>query len=130
MEIYSLEYLKYLFLLVFIDSGYAPGLILGCAIANLYSPLGIIDVFVGTFGTICTTIAISKTKNLFTATLWPTVFCIFVGLELYIISKLPLIITTFSVMVGEFVVVTIIGYPIFRVIIKNEKLCNVLKIRK
>lgn len=119
-----------LVLLVFIDSGYAPGLILGCAIANIYSPLGIIDVFVGTMGTVCTTIAISKTKNLFIATLWPTFFCIFVGFELYIISKLPFLLTTLSVMAGEFVVVTIIGYPIFKILLKNEKLCNLLKIRK
>lgn len=118
-----------LVLLVFIDAGYAPGLILGCALANMFSPLGIIDVLVGTLGTICATYAISKSKNLFVATLWPTVFCFFVGIELYFISQLPLIITTLSVMFGEFVVVTIVGYPLFKILLKNEKLISFLKIK-
>ena len=115
-------------LLALLDAGFAPGLILGCIIANLFSPLGIIDVIFGTTATICTMLCITRTKNLFVATLWPTVFCIFVGLELYIVEKLPLLITTLTVMAGEFVVVTLLGYPIFKVILKNKSLVEKLKI--
>ena len=114
-------------LLVFINPIFAPGLVLGCAIANIFSPLGIIDVIFGTMGTLCTVIAISKTKSLFAATLWPTIFCIFVGFELWWISKLPFFYTTATVMLGEFVVVTIIGYPLFRYILKNKKVVSMLK---
>lgn len=37
-------------LLAFIDPLYIPGLVLGCVLANLSSPLGAIDVVVGSFG--------------------------------------------------------------------------------
>ena len=114
-------------LLVYINPAFAPGLVLGCAIANCFSPLGIVDVIFGTTATLCTVITISKTKNLFIATLWPTVFCIFVGIELYFISGLPFFATTATVMLGEFAVVTCIGYPLFKYILKNTKFIELLK---
>lgn len=114
-------------LFVYINPAFAPGLVLGCAIANCFSPLGIVDVIFGTMGTLCTVIAISKTKNLFVATLWPTIFCIFVGIELYFISGLPFFATTATVMLGEFAVVTCIGYPLFKYILKNTKFIELLK---
>lgn len=117
-----------LILLVFIDKKYSAGLILGCAIANFFSPLGIIDVFFGTMGTICSAFAISKTKNLFIATLWPTFFCIWVGFELSIFTNMPFFLTTLTVMIGEFTVVTIIGYPVFKKIMSNVYITKILKI--
>lgn len=116
-----------LVLLAFIDAGFAPGLILGCALANLFSPLGLIDLVFGTAGTFCTMVCITRTKSLFLASLWPTVFCIFVGFELWIIEGLPLFPTTFSVMFGEFIVVTVAGYPTFKTLLKNKKLIAFLK---
>ena len=114
-------------LLTYINPKFGLGLIIGCIVSNFFSPLGIIDVIFGTMGTVCTVLAISKTKNLFIASLWPTVFCIFVGIELYLVSSLPLIPTTISVMIGEFTIVTLIGYPIFKYLIKNDKLINILR---
>lgn len=115
-------------LLAYVDFMYAPGLILGCALSNLFSPLGPIDVVFGTLGTACTMFAITHTKNLFVATLWPTVFCIFVGIELMLVNGLPLLATTASVMIGEFAVVTLIGYPLFKTLLKNKPLAYRLKI--
>lgn len=117
-----------LVLLAFIDKKYSAGLILGCMFSNFFSPLGVVDVVFGTMGTVCTTFAVSRTKNLFTATLWPTFFCVWVGLELAIFSNMPFIFTTATVMLGEFAVVTLIGYPVFRKIISNDFLMEKLKI--
>lgn len=61
-------------LLAFIDPLYIPGLVLGCAIANLYSTVGVVDVVVGTFATFLSVYMISKSKKLFIATLWSTLF--------------------------------------------------------
>lgn len=117
-------------LLAFVDPLYIPGLVLGCAIANLFSPLGIIDVVVGSFATFISVYMISKSKNLFTASIWPTINCVFVGAELHFISKLPFWLTTLQVALGEFVVVTIIGYPVFKyLILKNKNVLGVLKIK-
>ena len=49
-------------LLAWINPAFAPGLILGCALANMFSPLGIIDVLFGTFHTFCSVMLISRTK--------------------------------------------------------------------
>lgn len=124
------RFAELLILLAFIDSGYAPGLILGCALANLFSPLGIVDVVVGTTATACTLLFVTRSKSLLGATLWPTIFCIFVGAELWIVNGLPFFLTSATVMLGEFVVVTCIGYPCFRLILKNTKLVSMLKIKK
>ena len=113
-------------LLVFIDPGYGAGLILGCAIANFFSPLGIIDVVIGTLSTAAAVWGIKRSRSLFIATLWPTVSCILVGAEISYIYALPFVITTLSVMAGEFAVVTILGYPIFRWITKNKALMKSL----
>lgn len=114
-------------LLAFIDPVYIPGLVLGCALSNIYSPLGIIDVLVGTTATFISVYMISKTKSLFIATLWPTINCVFVGAELYFVLHQPFWISTLYVCLGEFVVVTCIGYPLFRLLLKRKDVLSVLK---
>ncbi|AWI06494.1 QueT transporter family protein [Clostridium drakei] len=114
-------------LLAFIDPVYIPGLVLGCALSNIYSPLGIIDVLVGTTATFISVYMISKTKSLFIATLWPTINCVFVGAELYFVLHQPFWISTLYVCLGEFVVVTCIGYPLFRLLLKRKDVISVLK---
>ncbi|MEG2295486.1 MAG: QueT transporter family protein [Oscillospiraceae bacterium] len=73
------------------------------------------------------TVMIKRSKNLFIATLWPTFFCFMVGIQLHLLIGTPLIIGTFWVMFGEFVVVTLLGYPIFKIIMKNKKLVSILR---
>lgn len=117
-----------LVLLAFIDKRYVPGLILGCFIANLFSPLGMMDVF---FGTTCTAAAlwgITHSKTLFGASLWP-VFCnAFIGVELYLLGICPLVFGIFTVAVGEFLAVSCLGYVLFRQIMKNPGLMARLKL--
>ena len=119
-----------LVLLVFIDKRYMPGILIGCAVANSISPLGLADVFFGTLSTFLASLAIMRTKNLFVATLWPTVFCFLIGLELYLVLNLPFLYSTLTVMLGEFIVLSGIGYVVFSNIIKNRGLYNFLKIKR
>lgn len=106
-------------LLAWINPAFAPGLILGCALANMFSPLGIIDVLFGTFHTFCSVMLISRTKNMYVASIWPTVFSFIIGLELYLVYKAPFIASTISVMIGELICITLIGCVIFTIIKKN-----------
>lgn len=117
-----------LVLLVCIDRRYSWGLILGCAVANCFSPLGIADVFAGSFATACSVWAMAKTKKLWIATLWPTFFCFIIGLEWNLLFGYPFLWTTATIMLGEFGVVTIAGYPLFRHIMKNPRLLERLRI--
>lgn len=120
-------------LLVFFNPLYAPGLIIGCLISNLFSPLGIIDVVFGTLATVFSVVCISRTKNLFIASLWPTVSCILIGAEIAYLEGLtfiPFVTVTLSVMFGEFVVVTGLGVPLFKLLSANEGLCGILRFKR
>lgn len=116
-------------LLAFIDPFYIVPLTIGCAIANLGSPFGIIDVFAGSLASFLALYAMSKTRNLFIASLWPTVFSFIIGLEILALSKEPVnfFLITGQIMISEFIVVTIIGIPFFKAIMKNNYVFGLLK---
>lgn len=115
-------------LLAFIDYSYIPGLVLGCVIANIFSPMGFVDVAFGSIATLISVFLISKTKNLLLATIYPTIINgIIIALELYFILKLPFLLSFGQVALGEFIVVTCLGYPIFRALLKNKSLVKLLK---
>ncbi|WP_026894389.1 QueT transporter family protein [Clostridiisalibacter paucivorans] len=115
-------------LLAFIDPVYIPGLVLGCAIANVFSPLGIVDVVVGTFATFLSVYMISKSKNIFMASIWPVVMNgVFIGGELHFLLNLPFLESALYVAFGEFVVVALLGCPIFYYLLKRERLVQYLK---
>lgn len=116
-------------LLAFIDPFYILPLTLGCAIANIGSPFGIIDVIVGSLASFLALYSMSKTKNIYVASLFPTLFCILIGLEILFLSKEPtnFFLITGQIMVSEFVVVSIIGVSLFKIIEKNNYMMNMLK---
>lgn len=115
-------------LLAFINPLYGISLVLGCAISNLFSPLGMYDVVFGTLATLLSVIFISKSKNLFVASLWPSLFNpIIVGLELYFLLNLPFAFTAFTILIGEFMVVTVVGYPLFKILMRNSRFSSMLK---
>ncbi len=113
-----------LVLLAYFDPFYIGGLTLGCFIANLLGPNGAMDVIFGTLATFISVGAISLTakyiKNkasLFIASLWPTIFNgIIIGWMLNVTVGAPLWLTMGEVALGEFVVITIVGIPIFKMI--------------
>ncbi|WP_291579866.1 QueT transporter family protein [Clostridium sp. UBA6640] len=116
-------------LLAFVDPLYVPALTLGCAIANLFSPAGVIDVIVGTAATFIATFAMSKSKNIIIASLYPTIInAVMIGAMLYYAFNLPLVLSALQVGAGEFVVVTLIGVPIFKLLSRDKNLKNMLKI--
>ena len=113
-----------LVLLAYFDPFYVGGLTLGCFIANLLGPNGTMDVIFGTLATFISVGAISLTakyiKNkasLFIASLWPTIFNgLIIGWMLNITVGAPLWITMGEVALGEFVVITIVVIPVFKMI--------------
>jgi len=120
-------------LLAFINPIFGPGVVLGCFLSNLVmSPLGAIDVVLGTLATALAVFCITRTKKLLLAALWPVFFCFIIVFELIYVFEMPCDITTFafvsaSVLGGEAVVMLGLGYPLFRFLMKNEKLMALLK---
>lgn len=114
-------------LLAFVNPQFAPGLVLGCFIANLFSPFGFIDVIVGTSATAIAVYSMRYTKNIWMASLTPTIANgVIVGLMIALTANLPIFETMLFVGIGEFVVVTIIGVPIIKLIMSKigNKLSN------
>lgn len=104
-------------LLVLFNPAFAPGLILGCFVSNIFSPFGAIDMIVGTLATAIAVLSMTKIKNHFIASLMPTVSNgVIIGIQLWYLLKLPLLETMLYVALGEFVVVTVIGLPLFKII--------------
>ena len=110
-----------LVLLAFVNPAFAPGLVLGTFIANLFSPIGMIDVIFGTIATIMSIRYMIISKNIWIASLFPTIFNgIIIGAELHFVYSLPLALTILQVAAGEFVVVTILGVPLMKALLKNK----------
>ncbi len=108
-------------LLAFKDKKFIPGLVLGCFLSNLLSTVGWMDMVFGTLATLIAVYLISKTKSLFIATLWPAIINgLIIGIMLYYVAAFPLIYAIFGVAFGEFVVVTLAGYPLYRYLLNRE----------
>ena len=105
-----------LLVLVLFRKSAIPGLILGCFIANLFSPLGIPDLIFGTLGTVIAVwgIYMLREKNILVALL-PGIVAntILVGLELKIFLNIPFFVGSLGVLIGETVVLYTLGVLFF-----------------
>lgn len=116
----QMRFAEALVLLCFYQKDYCFSMILGCAITNLFSPLGFYDVVFGTLATALTVLAVNRCKSLLLACVFPVLGCVIVGLELYFLTGAPLVFTTLSVMLGEFLVMAVCGYPLCRALERNR----------
>lgn len=116
-------------LLAFVDPVFIPGLVLGNFIANLFSPFGLSDVVFGTLATFIAVFMMSKMKSMLIASFWPTIANgLIIGLELAIFTGAPFVSTALYVALGEFLVVTVLGYPVFKVVMKNKTIQNLTQV--
>lgn len=118
----QLRFSEIMVLLVFYNKRFIPGLVLGCAIANLFSPMAAFDVTLGTLSSLIAFELIKRTKNLFISSLWPVLMVIVPALGTYFILDNSI---TFWIMAGqfmasEFVMVSIIGVLVFKILEKND----------
>ena len=114
-----------LVLLAFIDPVYTIGLTIGCLVANIFGGYGILDIVFGTLATFISCKGIELTRkliekdniSLIVASLWPVVINgVIIGLMLAYITEIPFYINMAQVALSEFIIVTIIGVPVFKVL--------------
>ena len=101
-------------LLAFIKKDYIWGLTIGCFLANVIGPYGAPDIVFGTTATFLSVYAIYLTGKVMKGKKYAiliTSINIFVGM--------PLILSMIQVGFGEFVVITIIGVPLYKIIGKK-----------
>lgn len=109
-----------LVLLVFFNKKYSISMIVGCAIANLFSPYGMWDVIFGTLGTVGAVVGLIIAKKLWVGAIFPVISNgLFVGIEIAVLDKLPFVPTALSIMAGE-AICMVVGCVVMYLITKNE----------
>lgn len=109
-----------LMLLVFYNRKYSLSMILGCLIANLWSPYLLWDMIFGTLATALSCLFMVKSKSLIVASIWPTIFnALIVGAEIAILSNISYLFCILTVGFGELVVVTVFGTIVFKTFMQN-----------
>jgi len=127
-----------LHLLAFFNPLFAPATVLGVLIANFFSPLGMIDIVLGTSSSIIAMalFLITKkfTKSLLLSALWITIanaaiipIVIIIGIG-DTITFSAYITFAMQVGIGQFVVVSIFGYAICRLLMaRHPNFIDVIK---
>lgn len=113
----------------FVHSAYIPGLLLGCAVANFMGPFGIVDAV---FGTLASCVAIgglvlcrNTIKNqktaLWVGSLFASLSALVIALEIVFLAGGEGSFWFWSAMIalGEFVVVTLCGVPLWIWILRH-----------
>lgn len=115
------RYSEILNLLAFFNPFNAIGITLGVFISNFWSTLGIYDLVFGTLHTFIAMLFIIRSKNIIIASLWPTVFAFIIGYELSFLAGFGSFTEmTIGVMVSEFIIMTLIAVPVFKLLSKNN----------
>ena len=117
-------------LLPFYNKEYIWGITVGCILANIASPFGIVDIIVGSFASFLAAVIMSRMKNIWLASLMPAITNILVGVQIALMSSEPLnfFVVTGQIMLSQFIIVTIIGVPLFKVLTKNKSFVNMLEL--
>lgn len=124
------RYAEILNLLAFYNPINAIGVTVGVFVSNIGSPLGLIDVIFGTLHTIIALFFITKSENLFIASLWPTVFAFIIGFELSVLAGIEggFLLLSAQVMISEFIIMTLIALPLFKYLEKNQKFIEIISL--
>ncbi len=122
-------------LLAFFNPTYIPSLLVGCFVANLLGPGGIVDAVFGTCASLFAflwMVLARKIKNekaaLFLSAAGPVVSSFIIALEMKLALRDPLSfwIWFFYVALGQAVVLYVLGCPLALYIKKKDKLMNMI----
>lgn len=119
-------------ILPFFNPEYTIAITVGCFISNIASTVGSIDMVVGTLQTLICAYIMTKIKNIYIACIVPILGMFLIALEIYFMMPNPagFFIILAELMCSEFIVIYIIGLPIFYILNKNEKVRNILNFKK
>lgn len=112
-------------LLPLLGKEYIIALTIGCLLANIIGPYGIPDIIFGTLATLISAYLVYLTRKtmknkqskayILIASFWPTIInAIIIGIMLNKFFGLPLVLSMLQVGFGQFVVITILGVPLFK----------------
>lgn len=98
------------------------GLFIGCIIANLFSPFGLLDIIFGSIATLIAAFLTSKAPNIYLAPLPPVVVNAFiVSVYLSNLTGIPYWLMVIYIGISQFVICYGIGLPLLMVLKKRLK---------
>ncbi len=125
-------------LMAFYNTSYVPGLLVGCAVANMFGEGGIVDVIFGTAASAFAFLIIvlsrkikNKTLGLFAAGLGPAISSFIIAFEMRLATGAEegFLMWFLWIALGEFVVVELIGCPLF-CFLRNKSFMKYIKKRE
>ncbi|GHU59782.1 membrane protein [Clostridia bacterium] len=117
-----------LVLLCFYNRRFIPAMIIGCAVANLFSPFAQMDLIFGTLATTVAVVPLKSIKNIYLASVVPAVVNgLIVGFELWAVFGLPYVLSASEVAFGELVVIAGLGATLFKVAERNSRVMSLIR---
>lgn len=117
-----------LIFIVLINKRYTIGITMGCFIANLIGPFGLIDAIVGSIATYLCCIMLIYVKRAWVGIFILPICNILVGLEIAFLSNAnyeATLMIIFFVMIGE-IIAGILGTLVYKVIIRKKELIELI----
>jgi uncharacterized membrane protein len=106
--------------LPFLFPGASWGLFIGCALANIYSGLGIYDVVFGSLATLAAGFLTAKMPSPLLAPLPPVIInAVVIGAMWSIFAEMPFYLTAAYVGLGQLGVCYLLGYPLLIILRKR-----------
>jgi len=120
-----------LVLLTYFNKKLGLGVIFGVLIANFFNPeFALIDCVFGTLSTVIAVMLITKTKNLFVASLMPTLTSIIVVFEVYYVTKISFYLCFLEIVLSMFIIESVIGFLLFKLLSKNKGFLKIIKVER
>ncbi len=124
----QIRFSEVLLLLCFFDRKYGIGIVVGCAISNLFSTIPL-DVVFGTLQTIIAVLLIGYVRPLILSLALTVVSMVIIGLEISIVSDFSMWwLITIQVMAGEAIVLFGIAYPLSFLLKKSKSFMRIIKL--
>jgi uncharacterized membrane protein len=132
-EVIQFRIAEALLVLIFFNKKHIIGLSIGTLLANLLSPFGIIDALLGTLATVISLVIMYFIKKVwYIGLLIPGIINgIIIGSEITILNGVSIfssihLINCLWVLLGELVVMIVIGLPFYLTLNKNNQLRNIV----
>lgn len=124
----QIRFSEVLLLLCFFDKKYGVGIVVGCAVSNLFSPIPL-DVLFGTIQTIIAVLLIGYLRPLILSLILTVLSMVVIGLEIALISSFDMWwLITIQVMAGEAIVLLGIVYPLSFILKRSKSFMKIIKL--
>jgi len=125
----QIRFSEVLLLLCFFDKKYGIALVVGCAVANLFSPIPL-DFLFGTMQTVIAVLLIGFLRPLILSLILSILSMVIIGIEISVISDISWWMASLTVMAGEAVVLLLIAYPLSFLLKKSKTFMEFVKLSK